>query len=85
MRIHTHHHHCSVSSRSLSTPRERRVLQRAIREHIVIRKIIGAFRSENESQNYQYISSLFATWNLKGKSMFVEMDKTLRKELCGFW
>nr|WP_306766121.1 transposase [Ferroplasma sp. Type II] len=58
--------------------------EQAIREHVVIRKIIGTFRSENGSQNYQYISSLLATWNLKGKSMFVEMDKILRKELCGF-
>ncbi|MHB1623567.1 MAG: IS66 family transposase [Cuniculiplasma sp.] len=58
--------------------------EQAIREHVVIRKIIGTFRSENGSQNYQYISSLLATWNLKGKSMFIEMDKILRKELCGF-
>ncbi|EQD75760.1 transposase IS66, partial [mine drainage metagenome] len=58
--------------------------EQAIREHVVIRKIIGTFRSENGSQNYQYISSLLATWNLKGKSMFAEMDKILRKELCGF-
>jgi hypothetical protein len=58
--------------------------EQAIREHVVIRKIIGTFRSENGSQNYQYISSLLATWRLQGKSMFVEMDKILRKELCGF-
>ena len=58
--------------------------EQAIREHVVIRKIIGTFRSEEGSQNYQYISSLLATWNLKGKGMFVEMDKILRKELCGF-
>ncbi len=58
--------------------------EQAIREHVVIRKIIGTFRSEEGSQNYQYISSLLATWNLKGESMFVEMDKILRKELCGY-
>ena len=58
--------------------------EQAIREHVVIRKIIGTFRSEQGSQNYQYISSLLATWRLKGMSMFVEMDKILRKELCGF-
>ncbi len=28
--------------------------EQAIREHVVIRKIIGTFRSENGSQNYQY-------------------------------
>lgn len=58
--------------------------EQAIREHVVIRKIIGTFRSENGSQNYQYISSLLSTWRLQGKNMFVEMDKILRKELCGF-
>jgi len=58
--------------------------EQAIREHVVIRKIIGTFRSEEGSQNYQYISSLLSTWRLQGKSMFVEMDKILRKELCGF-
>ena len=56
--------------------------EQAIREHVVIRKIIGTFRSGSE--NYQYISSLLATWRLKGLSMFTEMDKILRKELCGF-
>ena len=47
-------------------------------------KIIGTFRSEIGSQNYQYIASLLSTWMLKGKSMFVEMDEILRKELCDF-
>ena len=58
--------------------------EQAIREHVVIRKIIGTFRSESGSQNYQYIASLLSTWRLKGLIMFVEMDKILRKELCGF-
>ena len=58
--------------------------EQSIREHVVIRKIIGTFRSESGSQNYQYISSLLATWRLKGMNMFTEMDKILRKELCGF-
>ena len=58
--------------------------EQAIREHVVIRKIIGTFRSEQGSQNYQYISSLLATWRLKGMSMFTEMDRILRKELCDY-
>ena len=58
--------------------------EQAIREHVVIRKIIGTFRSEGGSRNYQYIASLLSTWRLKGQNMFVEMDKILRKELCGF-
>ena len=58
--------------------------EQAIREHVVIRKIIGTFRSEQGSQNYQYISFLLATWRLKGMSMFTEMDMILRKELCDY-
>jgi hypothetical protein len=57
--------------------------EQAIREHVVIRKIIGTFRSESGSQNCEYIASLLSTWRLKDLSMFVEMDKILRKELCG--
>ncbi|EQD60876.1 hypothetical protein B1A_09935, partial [mine drainage metagenome] len=49
--------------------------EQAIREHVVIRKIIGTFRSESGSQNYQYIASLLSTWRLKGMDMFAEMDK----------
>jgi transposase len=60
------------------------VPEQAIREHVVIRKIIGTFRSESGSQNYQHIVSLLSTWRLQNKSMFVEMDKILRKDLCGF-
>ena len=51
---------------------------------MVIRKITGIFRSEQGSQNYQYISSLLATGRLKGMSVFTEMDKILRKELCDY-
>jgi hypothetical protein len=58
--------------------------EQAIRHQVVIRKIIGTFRTESGSQNYQYISSLLSTWRLQGKGMFVEMDKILRKEMCGF-
>lgn len=58
--------------------------EQAIREHVAIRKIIGTFWLEEGLQNYQYISSLLATWRLKGLSMFTEMDKILIKELCGY-
>jgi len=56
--------------------------EQAIREHVIIRRIIGCFRSENGSQNYQYIASLLASWKLQGKNMFVELEKLLRRELC---
>jgi transposase len=60
--------------------------EQAMREHVIMRKIIGCFRSENGSQNYQYIASLLASWKLQGKNMFVELENLLRRELClGEW
>lgn len=56
--------------------------EQAIREYVVIRKIIGMFRSEKGSENYQYIASLLATWKLQGKNMSEELENLLRRELC---
>ncbi len=56
--------------------------EQAIREHVIMRKIIGAFRSIKGSENYQYIASMFATWRLQGRNIFEELEKLLRKELC---
>ena len=56
--------------------------EQAIREHVIIRKIIGCFRSENGAENYQYIASLLATWKLQGKNGFEELEHILRRELC---
>ena len=56
--------------------------EQAIREHVIIRKIIGTFRSEKGSENYQCIASLLATWRLQGKNMSEELVNVLRHELC---
>jgi len=56
--------------------------EQAIREHVIMRKIIGTFRSVEGSENYQYISSMFATWRLQGKNIFEELEKLLKRELC---
>lgn len=56
--------------------------EQAMREHVIMRKIIGCFRSENGAENYQYIASLLATWRLQGKNGFEELEQLLRKELC---
>lgn len=56
--------------------------EQAIREHVIMRKIIGTFRSIEGSENYQYIASMFATWRLQGKNIFEELEQLLRKELC---
>ena len=58
--------------------------EQAIREHVIVRKIIGTFRSEKGSENYQYIASVLATWQLQGKNMSEELEKSLRNELCFF-
>jgi len=56
--------------------------EQAIREHVIMRKIIGCFRSENGAENYQYIASLLASWKLQEKNIFEELEGLLRKELC---
>ena len=56
--------------------------EQAIREHVIIRKIIGAFRSVEGCEYYQYIASMFATWRLQRKNIAEELEKLLRKELC---
>ena len=56
--------------------------EQAIREHVIIRKIIGCFRSDKGAKNYQYIASLLASWKLQDKNIFEELEAILRKELC---
>ncbi len=56
--------------------------EQAIREHVIMRKIIGCFRSEKGAENYQYIASLLATCRLQDKNGFDELEKVLRRELC---
>lgn len=56
--------------------------EQAMREHVIMRKIIGCFRSKNGAENYQYIASLLASWKLQDKNIFEELENLLRKELC---
>jgi len=56
--------------------------EQAIREHVIMRKIIGCFRSKNGAANYQYIASLLASWKLQDKNIFEELENLLRQELC---
>ncbi len=57
--------------------------EQAMREHVLMRKIIGMFRSQKGAENYQYIASMFATWRLQGKDIFQELGTLLKKEVCG--
>jgi len=56
--------------------------EQAIREHVIMRKIIGCFRSKHGAANYQYIASLLASWKLQNKNIFEELENLLRQELC---
>lgn len=56
--------------------------EQAMREHVILRKIIGCFRSENGAEKYQYIASLLADWRLQRKNGFEELEQLLRRELC---
>lgn len=56
--------------------------EQAIRENVIMEKIIGAFRSIRGAENYQYIASMFATWRIQGKNIFEELETLLRRELC---
>lgn len=56
--------------------------EQSIREHVIIRRLIGTFRSMDGSQNYTYIASLLASWRLQGKNPFEQLNALLRRELC---
>lgn len=56
--------------------------EQVIREHVLMRKIIGTYRSEDGAEYYQYIASVFATWRLQAKDVYAELKKLLVNELC---
>jgi len=56
--------------------------EQVIREHVLMRKIIGTFRSAKGVEYYQYIASLIATWRLQGMDSYNELQKLLAHELC---
>lgn len=56
--------------------------EQTIREHVIMRKIIGCFRSTRGPENYARIASVLATWRLQGKNVSEELENLLRRELC---
>ena len=56
--------------------------EQAIRETVIVRKIIGAFRSEKGPQNYETLASLLATWQLQQKDVRQELHRMLTTQLC---
>lgn len=56
--------------------------EQAIRETVIIRKIIGAFRSEEGTKVYETLASLLATWQLQKRDIKQELQRMLMENLC---
>ena len=56
--------------------------EQALRESVLVRKIIGAFRSETGKENYETLASVIASWQLKGLDLKTELRRMLIKNLC---
>jgi hypothetical protein len=56
--------------------------EQAIRETVLVRKIIGAFRSETGTKTYEALASLLATWQLQKLDIKKELHRMLTTNLC---
>lgn len=56
--------------------------EQAIRETVLVRKIIGAFRSEKGTKTYETLASLIATWQMQKLDIKKELHRMLTANLC---
>ena len=56
--------------------------EQAIRETVLVRKIIGAFRSEKGTKTYETLASLIATWQIQKLDIKQELQRMLTTNLC---
>ena len=56
--------------------------EQAIRETVLVRKIIGAFRSVEGTKTYETLASLIATWRLQKLDIKKELTRVLSANLC---
>jgi len=56
--------------------------EQPIREPVMVRKIIGAFRSEKGTQTYETLASLIATWQFNKLDLKQELRRVLTAHLC---
>lgn len=56
--------------------------EQAIRESVLVRKIIGAFRSESGPRTYERLASLISTWELKGLDLKTTLSDFIAKNMC---
>ena len=56
--------------------------EQAIRETVLVRKIIGAFRSINGTKTYETLASLIASWQYKKTDIKKELYRMLSENMC---
>ena len=56
--------------------------EQAVRETVIVRKIIGTFRSEKGTKTYETLSSLIATWQMQKLDIKKELHRMLTTNLC---
>ena len=56
--------------------------EQAIRETVLVRKIIGAFRSEKGPKTYETLASLITTWQIQRLDIKQELQRMLSTNLC---
>ncbi len=56
--------------------------EQAIRETVLVRKIIGAFRSIKGTKTYETLASLIATWQYQKLDIKKELQRVLSVNLC---
>lgn len=54
------------------------IAENALREHVIIRKIIGGLRSLKGARVHEVLMSCFATWRMHGLNMFSTLTSCLR-------
>ncbi len=56
--------------------------EQAIRETVLVRKIIGAFRSVQGTKTYETLASLIASWQMQKMDIKKELTRMLSANLC---
>lgn len=56
--------------------------EQAIRETVLVRKIIGAFRSVKGTKTYETLASLIASWQCQNLDVKKELHRVLSANLC---
>lgn len=56
--------------------------EQAIRETVLVRKIIGAFRSVGGTKTYETLASLIASWQMQKLDIKKELTRMLSANLC---